>query len=120
MILAIVGSVLLDEGEQTKVAEGLMELAIHKTFPDKIISGGADGIDTVAERVATWLQIPFKKYLPENKRWEPNGFKARNIRIAEECTHMLCIRTSQSKTFGSGWTANYAEELGKTVWRMNI
>ncbi len=120
MILAIVGSVLLDEGEQTLRAEGLIELAIHKTMPDKIVSGGAAGIDSLAEKLSLWLEIPFQKFLPENKRWEPRGFKARNIQIAEVCTHLLCIRTKQSKTYGSGWTADYAESIGKQVIRKMI
>jgi hypothetical protein len=57
---------------------------------------------------------------PENKRWEPAGYKARNIAIAERCDQMLCIRDPGSSTYGSGWTANYCRTLDKPVTVVEI
>lgn len=88
--------------------------------PRGIISGGALGIDSLAAEMAKEYDIPFSVHLPKNNRWEPEGYKERNTSIAEDCTHLLCIRTQQSTTYGSGWTADLAERLGKTVWRVKI
>lgn len=119
MILAVVGSTMLDSGEQTDAARKLIRATLVYPWL-KIVSGGAVGIDSLAEQIAAEEGFDFEKFLPENRRWAPNGYKARNMQIAETCSHLLCIRTSQSKTYGSGWTADYAEKLGKTVHREKI
>lgn len=116
MRLAIVGSVKVAE-EQIILAKRLIVKTIGLLGPDEIISGGAEGIDTIAESEANKLEIEFLKFLPRNKRWEPQGYKERNLRIAEYCDALLCIRTHQSTTYGSGWTADAAEKLGKDVFR---
>lgn len=119
MILAIVGSVKIDE-EQTEVAKHIIKNSIHSLGPDSIVSGGALGVDTIAECVANVLKIEFKKFLPRHRRWEPEGYKERNLLIAQHCDALLCIRTKQSTTYGSGWTADAAEKLGKNVFRYLI
>lgn len=119
MRLAVVGSVNLTK-LQGVIAASIINGFISDYRPELIISGGADGIDALAELLADIALIPTKIFLPDNKRWEPDGYKARNTHIAEDCTHLLCIRTQQSTTYGSGWTADLAERLGKTVWRVII
>jgi len=120
VILAVVGSTALKDGLQAKTATSLIKAVLTRFNPDKVISGGAVGIDSLAEDVAADLGFPFEKFLPKNKRWEPEGYKDRNMKIAESCDLLLCIRTAQSKTYGSGWTADYAESLGKPVGRKII
>lgn len=121
MILAVVGSYKISLAERIDASELIFWATEHYLNiygPDlNVISGGADGVDTSAREVAWSLGVPFHEYLPENNRWEPNGFKARNIIIAETCDSLLCIRSQKSKTYGSGWTADRAERLGKRVFR---
>lgn len=119
MRLACVGSSNITNA-QVGLAEMIIRGVLVSTYVDTLVSGGAKGIDSVAEGVAFMLDIPTKIYLPSEPRWEPNGYKERNLLIAEDCTHLLCIRTQQSTTYGSGWTADRAEEMGKTVWRVTI
>lgn len=119
MLLAVVGSTNVEPWQRSlafKIIEGFV--VVEK--PDVIISGGAEGIDNVADQIAYLHEIKFVEHLPEHNRWEPNGYKERNTKIAQDCTHLLCIRTQQSTTYGSGWTAEQAERLGKTVWRITI
>jgi hypothetical protein len=83
-----------------------------------VISGGAVGIDTLAYAVSVQLGLHFEEYAPTYTELKNKGFekyKPRNIRIAHDCDKMLCIRTTESKTFGSGWTMEYAKRLGKEV-----
>lgn len=125
MLLAVVGSTNITD-RQRGLASIIIDGFFYSYHPELVISGGAFGIDSLAEgRVTAWNRyqiwnINFMKFLPENQRWSPHGFKDRNLKIAEECTDLLCIRTSQSTTYGSGWTADRAEEMGKTVWRVKI
>lgn len=117
MRLAIVGSVNVNE-QQLRFAKAVIQGVLIFYMPDVIISGGAKGIDSLAEEEAELLYLHREIFLPKNARWEPEGYKERNLQIAEDCTHLLCIRTKQSTTYGSGWTADQAERLGKTVWRV--
>lgn len=119
MRLAVVGSVNINE-DQLKFAKAVIQGVLIFYMPELVISGGAVGIDSLAENEAVLLNLKTEIHYPEFPRWEPNGYKARNIKIAEDCTHLLCIRTQQSTTYGSGWTADHAEGLGKTVWRILI
>lgn len=115
MILAIVGSTLLTGNQE---AQTLIEWAFDAYDPEEFTSGGAPGIDTMAENEAKKRGIPKEKrhiFRPGRHRWEgPDGFKARNIQIAEKCDHIVRIKASTSKTYGSGWTRDYAAKLGKT------
>ncbi len=125
MRLAVVGSTNI-----TNHQRGLASIIIDGFFqawqPETVISGGAKGIDSLAEgRVIAnnrdhFWNIDFVKHLPKNNRWQPEGFKERNLIIAGDCDALLCIRSEQSTTYGSGWTADRAEEMGKTVWRVKI
>jgi predicted Rossmann fold nucleotide-binding protein DprA/Smf involved in DNA uptake len=117
--LAVVGSVKIND-EQLRFAKSVIQGVLFFYLPELVISGGANGIDSLAINEAFLLNLQTKVHLPKNNRWEPEGYKERNTRIAEECTHLLCIRTQQSTTYGSGWAADLAERLGKTVWRVTI
>lgn len=125
MRLAVVGSTNITP-KQRGIASVIIDGFFFCYSPEMVISGGAVGIDSLADgRVIAWNRergrnIDFKELLPKHHRWEPEGFKERNIKIAEECDFLLCIRSKQSTTYGSGWTADYAERLGKTVWRVTI
>ncbi len=120
-ILAIVGSTLFSPGlPETVEAERVIQAEIDRLDPKIIVSGGAKGIDSLAAVFAKYLGIGLIEFLPKNKRWRPEGYAARNLQIAEACTHLLVIRHRLSTTYGSGWTADRAEEMGKTVKRITL
>lgn len=124
MILAIVGSRAKSwpsERERTAV-QGLIEETIEWGLADggisKVVSGGADGVDTWGVDIASQQYgLPTKIYLPDNFRWKPDGFRKRNRQIVDNSTHLLAIISKHSTTYGSGWTADYAERHGRKVWR---
>ena len=117
MRLAIVGSRELTE-EQERLALTICLGMIQYYDPSVVISGGAEGIDTIAEQAATQLKVPFKKYLPTHPQWTPQGYKERNLEIVASCDYMLCIRNAKARTYGSGWTAEQADLQGKVVLRV--
>ncbi len=121
--LAIVGSVRFVEPLALYWADSIIDETICRLDPAVVISGGADGIDTRVREVAEQLGYTPEngrliEHLPAHLRWEPDGYKARNLQIVADCTDLLCIRCHVSTTYGSGWTADQADRLGKTVRRV--
>lgn len=119
MILAIVGSTNLTL-HQRQTAKRVIRGLIRAYDKPPVISGGARGIDELAEGIALNEGCLDRVFRPRFQRWEPEGFKARNILIAEACTVLWSLRSQQSTTYGSGWTADYAEEIGKEVHRLKL
>lgn len=123
MKLAIVGSVDLTEKQVHDVA-WLIECVLIYCKPHTVISGGADGVDSIAiNRAEAWGGTETQVFLPEVERWYGDGkkgYKLRNIEIAEACDELVAIRSLQSETYGSGWTADYAEKIGRKVRRFYV
>lgn len=119
MILAIVGSTDLTL-HQRQTAKRVIRGIIGLYVGVRVISGGAAGVDDIAESVACDEGCFMQSVRPKNQRWEPEGFKDRNMVIAHMCDVLWSIRSEQSKTYGSGWTADYAQEIGKEVHRLKL
>lgn len=78
-------------------------------------------MDQLAEAQALARGIPTSIHEPKRKQWAgPGGFKERNTRIAKECECLVRIYSPDSKTYGSGWTADEADRRGKTVDRFAL
>lgn len=122
VVLAIVGSRHFAEPSKARrEASEMMRKAITHFNPKQIISGGCPvGVDSWAENLARSLGYDPLVILPELEQWEPRGYKARNLKVGESCTHLLCIISRASKTYGAGWTADQAEKKGKKVYRRHI
>jgi hypothetical protein len=48
------------------------------------------------------------------------GYQGRNALIATDCTHLLRVAARSSRTYGSGWTADEAQRLGRLVVRERL
>lgn len=127
LVLAVVGSTSFARGgEAIRVARNIINAVISELVPDRVVSGGSPygGVDTWAREIAGHLGYTlengrFVEHLPRHRRWEPDGFKARNILVATgPTTHLLSIRCHASRTYGAGWTADYAEAHGRIVYRV--
>jgi len=114
--LAIVGSTRFANPYGPQVAEWMIKRALMFFDPEVVISGRAEGVDTLAEILAMTYGFSTCVYPPTHPRWEPRGYKARNLRIAHSCTHLLAIRCGESKTYGSGWTYQQAKIMGKPAF----
>lgn len=125
--LAIVGSTKFQAKRAWWTAEWIIRSAIQNYHPLVVLSGGALGIDSLAKTVAHEAGYStddgsFVEYLPKVHRWGKGegGFHDRNLLIAQDCTQLLRIVCHASTTYGSGFTADRAEELGKFVERVTL
>lgn len=151
MKLGIVGNVAIDR-RQAELAWTLISGIIHVWEPSEIWSGGATGIDSIAEECAKlhgyfeddkhgciqggtcpgctsgcWRTGPLVVCRPDVQAWDPvgrRGFKARNLEIINGVDRLVRVskHTGGDRTYGSGWTADQAEErLGQeSVYRYYI
>jgi len=89
--LAIVGtSIDLSENEDKDIRTTIaLILKDYNPLDTTIISGGAKGVDIMAQEIASQLGFTVKSILPLGKGWKFN--KPRNIEIAEECDELICI-----------------------------
>ena len=113
MKLGIVGSRSLDGSEMAMTIIRHM-LDLYK--PELVITGSPEefkGVDGMAARAAREAGIPVELKLPKFRRWTPDGFRERNMEIVEAADRLVCIRDPESRTYGAGWTLDYARRAGK-------
>jgi hypothetical protein len=119
--LAIVGSVASAWNTRGfDQALGVITGVLTVINPGLVISGDSPkgGIDGAAERLAKRMGFEFKPYPPKTLDWK--GYSERNLQMAQDCDILVSIRSRQSQTYGSGWTADQAKRLGKQVHRILI
>lgn len=96
-----------------------------------IVSGGAKGVDTIAEECAKQLDIKTLIIKPDVEQWDDNafliGYKTRNENIVIECDKLWCLPASYRNTLcyhcnskdhercGGCWTAKRAKFFKREV-----
>ena len=104
MKLAIIGSRSIDE----------IDLSLHiPCRPSVIISGGAMGVDALAERYARDHKIALRVFLPDYAAFGRYAPLVRNRKIVQESDEILAVWDGQSR--GTKYTIDYARSMGKTV-----
>lgn len=122
-ILAVVGTRMLAHPADENLALRRINLAIERLRPHVVMSGDADGVDTCAAFVAqangySQAEGTLVIHRPTVKRFHgPGGYRERDERIATECTHLLRLACQSATTYGSGWTADRAQQCGAIVVR---
>lgn len=120
-VLAIVGSVTFVNPNALDLATEIILGVFARRRPDAVVSGDADGIDKLGQRLAGEAGIEVITHPPKVRQWAGlGGYRDRNLLVALDCTRLLRIVCHTSKTYGSGWTADQAEKQGKTVWRVAL
>lgn len=108
--------------EQKKRAVELIREILSAYGNPVLVSGGCHrgGVDIWAEEAADDLGIK-KIIFPATKhRWSgAGGYRERNIKIAETCDVLYDIEP-KGKRSGGTWTLEYAEKLGKPVYKIEI
>ena len=95
------------------------EIIVDNDFA--LVSGHSPkgGVDIWVEEIAREMKVRMIIYPPKKFQWEPDGYKQRNILIAEN-SDTLYVFSPKGVWNGGLWTANYAESLGKPVNRIEI
>ena len=94
MRVAIIGSRNLQDQEEywyNKICE-----SIPKNCTE-IVSGGAEGIDTLARRYATEYELIFKEFLPEYNKYGKSAPLMRNMQIIEYANIALVFWDGESR-----------------------
>lgn len=114
MRLAIVGSRSLDGNPEALAIIRQVLDDYQRRHPHLvIISGGAVGIDQMAADLARERGLEVIEHLAEGRTWP--HYKKRNLQVAEDCEQLVLIADPASPTYGSGWTADRAREIGRPV-----
>ncbi|MGZ8882562.1 MAG: DUF2493 domain-containing protein [Nitrososphaeraceae archaeon] len=102
-----------------KLLEETCEKLMFKYEIELIISGGAEGADSLAEKYAKEHEFAMMIYKPEY--WKYPGHIAplkRNIQIVEACDFVLAFLHPKSR--GTLHAINVARELGKDLLVIEI
>lgn len=91
-----------------------LDFYLDKDNIGEIVSGGANGVDTLAEQWAKRNSIEFIAFLPQ---YDIYGGKyaplKRDEDIVNYCDKLVCFWDGKSK--GSLYTMNYAQKIGREV-----
>lgn len=125
--VAVVGASKLNEDEERDAYQfcGLKfnELRVDYGIMNvTIISGGAKGIDSIAEEVAKELGLGTEIFKPEVEQWEDDkgkiGYKTRNIKIAERCDILYCLPSNLRNKNDKCYHCNMDHQVGGGCWTM--
>ncbi len=108
MILAVVGS--RNWTDKQKVMDELNNLSYSIS---QIVSGGAEGVDTLA---ATWARanhVPLVEYLPEWSQYGKAAGAIRNKLIVNSCDKLIAFWDGTSK--GTKISIDLATQQGKLL-----
>lgn len=98
-----------------------LDVDIEKYIPENttmIISGGAKGIDSLAESYANKHNIPTIIFEPDYSKYGRKAPLVRNQLIAKEADIVVAIWDGKSK--GTAYTINYAQKIGKCTYTYAI
>ena len=107
MKVAIIGSRNIDK----KVAYKILSLIPENTT--EIISGGADGVDKIAELIAENLSIKTTIFYPEYEKYGRAAPLRRNTQIISSADYVLAFWDGQSQ--GTKRTIKECLEIGKAI-----
>ena len=88
-------------------------IAITSIFPDEIVSGGAKGVDSMAEQWATLYHVPTKIFLPDWKKYGKRAGAIRNKQIVDYCDKLIAFWDGKSR--GTLISIEMAQKAGKLL-----
>lgn len=102
-------------------SRSLIDIDIEKYVPentDTIISGGAKGIDSLAQEYAELHNIPTIIFEPEYRKYGKIAPIIRDKQIVQAADIVIAIWDGKSK--GTRFTLEYANKIGKRTFTYRI
>ena len=96
----------------------LLERTLSGLSISLLVSGGAKGADSLAERYAERHQITTKVFLPDYARYRRGAPLRRNYQIIDYADQVVAFWDERSR--GTGHALKYAEQKGKPVTIITI
>ena len=106
MKVAVIGSRSFDDYD-------LLERTLSELSISLLVSGGAKGADSLAERYADEHQISKQVFLPDYARYGRGAPLQRNYQIVDAAERVVAFWDQKSR--GTRHTIEYAERVGKPV-----
>lgn len=97
---------------------GFVSNELQKYTITHIVSGGARGVDTLAERYAKDNNIPRTVYKPDWKRYGKAAGPIRNRTIVDDVERVIAFWDGTSR--GTLDATNYAKSINKLTYMVNI
>ena len=116
MKLAIVGSRTLNQKQVLQVIEQVIQKS--KSTITTVVTGGANGVDSIAEYYARANKLNVEVYYPLYKKYGKRAPLIRNNEIVKNCDAVLAIWDGESK--GTAYTINKAKRENKKVMVVSL
>lgn len=116
MKIAVVGSRTISD--EKLVIQFMLECHEFNTEYDKIISGGARGVDSIAEDFAKEHNIRTKIFKPQWDKYRKQAGFIRNADIIGNCDKCICIWDGES--LGTKNDIELCEQMSKPCYVLNI
>lgn len=112
--------VIIAGGRDIKRSVGLIYKAVNKSGFDigEVVSGCANGVDTLGEEFAALQGIPVKQFPADWVRYGKSAGYIRNRQMAEYADALIAVWDGQSR--GTANMIKTAEELGLEVFVYKI
>lgn len=97
-------------------SRGIQAVDFARYLPEgicQVITGGAKGVDTLAEEYARRRGIPVRLFLPDYPRFGRRAPLVRDRQMVEACDLVIAFWDGVSR--GTAYTVNYAKQMGKPV-----
>lgn len=85
---------------------------------DMIISGGARGVDSMAEKYALENEIEFIEFAPKPEEGFPRAFFRRNLRIVSAANCVIAF--PRGKSTGTRHAISLAKKLNKQLYVVEV
>ncbi len=119
MKLAVIGSRTFDDYDiAVTTIKALFEQVADDEKPNTIISGGAKGADTLAERYAKERYLTLLVFKPDYQQYARSAAHVRNRLIVDNADMVLAFWNGKST--GTKYTIDYTKKQGKPVQIISV
>jgi hypothetical protein len=115
MKIAIVGG--RDFNDYNLLKSEMIKFLTENENIEALVSGGAKGADSLAERLALELSIPIQVFKPDYKRYGRAATVVRNSQIVENSDVIFAFWNGKSK--GTLDSINKAKKMNKKLFIVN-